>query len=358
MKRLVLFSFFAFVLCLGASLAAAQGWAPGFPVSPLPPPGMPTPLGPGCDPAPCAPMPLMPQCGPMPCGPMPCGPMACGPAGSGGGMAGWQPNQDIGSFKLSTQGSPVQGMFINTLDFTLDGAWIGGSGRIPLACGLRGRAEGRYFIPSTEKCRNDVATLGQFIEAHRDFRSRYSWWILDGSGALDFAPGFSALGGLRYEYFGVALTNPPSVAGFSTPADDGDFKVGFIKPYIGFEFALTSCENGLLVRGIGSPWINAAYRYGMTYDPGVPLRASTNGNSDEAAFYELFVQVGRRISDKLSVGAFAMLNSTCFHGESNFEATLQTIDGLLTEDKTFDADFSRRYFVIGGNVAISFRSFL
>jgi hypothetical protein len=274
-------------------------------------------------------------------------------------MAGWQINQDIGAVKLTTKGSPVIGMFINRLDFSLDGAWVGGSGRVPLACGLRARAEGRYLIPSTEKCRNDVATLGNFIEAHRDFKSRYSWYILDGSGALDFAPGFSALGGLRYEYFGVHLSNPPTVAGFSNSADEGDFKVGFVKPYIGFEFALTSCENGLLVRGIGSPWINAAYRYGMTYDPAVPLRALTNGSSDHAGFCELFVQVGRRISDKLSVGAFAMINTTYFHGESNFEGTLQNVDGtLLSEDNTFDTDFARRYYVIGGNVAISFRSFL
>jgi len=354
MKRFVLFTVFAFVLCLGAGLAAAQGWAPGLPVSPLPPPGMPTPIGPGYGPAPCPPVSPMP-----PCGPIVCGPVACGPVGSGGGIAGWQLNGDFGSFKLSSHGAPVLGMFINKLDFKLDGAWLGASGRIPLSCGLRGRAEGRYFIPSEEKCRNDVATIDGFVEAHRDFRSRYSWYILDGSGALDFAPGFSAVGGLRYEYFGVHLNNPPTVLGFSNSADEGDFKVGFIKPYIGFEFALTSCENGLLVRGIGSPWINAAYKYGMTYDMGGPLRASTNGTSSEALFYELYVQVGRRISDKLSVGAFGMINSTCFHGSSDFEAILLPAGlAAIAEDRTFDSDFSRRYFVIGGNVAISFRSFL
>lgn len=345
MKRLVLMSVYALIIVFGAGFAGAQNWAPGLPMAPLPPPGMPMPMGPGLP----GPGFGQPFCGPMPCGP--------GIDGSGGGMLGLQLNSDVGFLKISTQGLPVFTMYTEKVDVKLEGLWLGGSGRVAVSDGLRVRGEGRYFIPTKENASETVSNFGQFAEAHRNFSAKHSWYILDGSAGLDVAAGLSVLGGLRYEYFGAHLSKPPAVPTFSDPSDEGDFKIGSIKPYIGFEFAWTSCDTGLLIRAIGSPWINCNYRLGMTYQTAFPLHASMHGDSTYATFSEIVVQVGKRLTDKLSVGAFVSVNSMSFHGESTLQATQQD-PVLTTASEKFDADFNRRYFTVGGNAALSFRSFL
>jgi len=272
-------------------------------------------------------------------------------------MLGLQLNSDVGFLKISTQGLPVFTMYTEKVDVKLEGLWLGGSGRVAVSDGLRVRGEGRYFIPTKENASETVSNFGQFAEAHRNFSAKHSWYILDGSAGLDVAAGLSVLGGLRYEYFGAHLSKPPAVPTFSDPSDEGDFKIGSIKPYIGFEFAWTSCDTGLLIRAIGSPWINCNYRLGMTYQTAFPLHASMHGDSTYATFSEIVVQVGKRLTDKLSVGAFVSVNSMSFHGESTLQATQQD-PVLTTASEKFDADFNRRYFTVGGNAALSFRSFL
>jgi hypothetical protein len=363
MKRVVFLMILALVFCLGASAVYSQNWAPGPPpVSAMPQAGIPMPvMGPqgpiqAFDPSCCPP----PPCPPPGCAPVdPCMPMPCGPSrrASLGAMVGWQVSDDIGGIKFSTQGSPSFNMTGQKVNFNLEGVWLGVSGRMELGDCVSGRLEWRHFFPST----THVETITPLAIGPRGVRrfttSRYQWDVVDASVGINVACGLSAIGGFRWDYFSVYMSHPPQVQMLSSTADRGDITINFYEPYIGAEFALQGCDSGIMFRMIGSPWVPSSLKYGMTFGYGgteqeLPwIHDRMNVNSKWASFVEASVYYGKKVSDSITLGAFALVNNVTSHSEGSLSSYRGIPEFDLSEK--FDVDLNRRAYAIGGNLAVA-----
>ncbi len=348
MKRMALFMVCA-VLSICAVNALAQGWAPGpmgapppF-VSPMPPPQLGPQIGMGGSPL-CSPQPMGPICKP------PLGPASVSV------MAGWQPNADPAFVKLSTRGASVLDEFGTSLKFNLEGAWLGVSARLPVRQGITLRAEARnLFSP-----KQNVQTITQLtgLPIGRTFSGYYAWRLIDGSASFEVAPCFSIIGGGRYDYFDVKMTDPGNIPGFSNNGDEADFTVGTVIPYLGFEAAFTGCNSGFLIRAVGTPWMSSYTRYGMTFgDPQglLLIRDSLDGTSIYGNFFEASAHCGRKFGEITTLGAFVGMQALSSHSERPLSGS-RVAPEPLTVAQTFDVDMHRRSFVVGGSASLSFSS--
>lgn len=287
-----------------------------------------------------------------------CMPMPCGPTkrASVGALLGWQVSDDIGGIKFSTQGSPSFNMTGNKINFKLSGLWLGLSGRMELADCVSARLEWRHLFPSDTQ----VETITPLAEGPRGVRrfstSHYQWDVVDASAAVSFACGVSAVAGFRWDTFYVYMSHPPVVSLLSSSADQGDLTINFYEPYIGAEFALQGCDSGIMFRVIGSPWVPSTLKYGMTFGPGTEqelpwIHDRMNLNSKWASFIEASVYYGKKVSDSITLGAFALINDVASHSEG----PLSSYRGVpqLDLSENFDVDLNRRAYAIGGNVAVS-----
>jgi hypothetical protein len=273
------------------------------------------------------------------------------------GLVGWQFNRDLGAVKFSTRGDDLFNKMSTQINFNCEGIWLGGSGRYPVGDSFTVRGEGRYMFNQDNRTTQTITTLGVGASPGvRDFQGYYAAYLIDGSGAFQWAPGLSVIGGLRYDWFGVKLVNPPAIAFFSNNADEGDFKVGSIMPYVGCEFVVSGCNVDLMLRAIGSPWITTEYRFGMTFgDPtGLPqIRDETNASSKYAAFYELSLHGAMAMGSSFTVGAFYSLHTMFAHGESEMQS-VRLAGPVESFTSRYDMDFYRMAHTVGLNGAVAF----
>lgn len=268
----------------------------------------------------------------------------------------------MGSVKFSTRADDLYNKMSTQINFNCEGLWLGGSARYPVGESLTVRGEGRYMLNQDNRATPTITTLGVGVSpGRRDFEGYYSWYLVDGSGSFQWAPGLSVVGGVRYDWFGVKMVNPPGVPFFSSTADQADFAVGSIMPYVGAEFVVSGANVDFMMRAIGSPWISTEYRFGMTFgDTGVPsdpalpaIRDETNGASRSAAFYELSLHGAMAVGCRITVGAFYSLQTMFAHGQSEMISTrLSAPVEQLTAH--YDMDFNRMVHTVGGNAAMAF----
>jgi hypothetical protein len=352
MKRFALVALCFLLSCAGATLTDAQDWSAGMP-GPIfggPPgagiPGLGAPVaGPDCGASMCQPMPPCPK-----------------PPVLFSSYAAWQVNTDSGNIKFSTRESTL--LPLNdagtSVQFNVNGVWVGASARVPFGDWLSGRAEARILIPSTETA-TSVTQIAGAPPVSRDWASgtKFRWGLVDGALALNCTPWFSVLGGLRWDSFSVFLANPPIISLFSTISDESSLTISAIEPYFGFEAAWVGPRSALALKGIGSPWVGTRTIFGMTFgDPtGTRLstRASTDATSKRAAFQELSLSYIFRASCNVNVGAFATVNTLWAHSENDF--TSAQIDGQSLS-QTFDIDLNRTVYMIGGSLSMAFGPFM
>lgn len=348
MKRLALVASCLLLFCAGANYAGAQNWPAGMPGPGFGgPPGVGIPGlgasvgGPGCGTSLCQPVPPCPQTPAL-----------------FGLYAAWQVNSDPGKIKFSTQGTNLMlDESATSIQFNVNGVWVGGSAHVPLGDWLSARAEGRILIPSTETATN-VTQFPAGTPVSRDFSAKHRWGIADGALAINCVPGFSVLGGLRWDSFNVSLTNPPDIPGFSSIFDESGLTISAIEPYLGFEAAWAGNRSALVLKGIGSPWVSTRTIFGATFgDPtGIrtPIRDNTDTVSKRAAFHELSLIYVVKMSCLVNVGAFATVNTLWAHSESDFNST----NGQQTLIQTFDVDLNRTIYMVGGSLSMAFGPFL
>lgn len=284
----------------------------------------------------------------------------CGPSkrASIGAMVGWQFSDDIGGIKFSTQGVPTFNMTGNKINFKLNGLWFGLSGRAELADCVSARVEWRHLFPSDTSV-DTYTPLAQGPRGIRKFStSHYQWDVVDASAAMNVACGVSAIGGFRWDNFSVNMSRPQVVSLLSSAADQGDLTINFYIPYVGAEFAFQGCDSGFMFKVIGTPWVPSSLRYGMTFGPGdvteqeLPwIHDRMNLNSKWASFIEASVYYGKKVSDSITLGAFALINDVASHSEG----ALTSYRGIpeLNLSENFDVDLNRRAYAVGGNVAVA-----
>jgi hypothetical protein len=357
MKRLALVASCLLLFCACANYTDAQNWPAGMPGPGFggPPgvgiPGLGGPPGAGM-PGPCAPV------GGPDCGTSQCQPVAPCPQTPAlfASYAAWQVNSDPGKIKFSTQGTSLMiGEVGTSIQFNVNGLWVGGSARVPLGERISARAEGRFLIPSTETATN-ATQFAAVPPVNRDFSAKHRWGILDGGVAINCIPGFSVLGGLRWDSFNVSLTNPQDIPGFSSIFDQADLTISAIEPYIGFEAAWAGDRSALVLKGIGSPWASTRTIFGATFRDlqGGPIRDNTDTVSKRAAFQELSLNYIVRMSCNVNVGAFAAVNTLWAHSEDAFNST----SGIQTLIQTFDVDLNRTAYMVGGSLSMAFGPFM
>lgn len=359
MKRLALVASCLLLFCAYANYAGAQTWPAG-----MPGPGFGGPPGvgiPGLGGPPGAGMPGLgapgggPDCGASLCQPvLPC-PQT--PA-LFGGYAAWQVTTDPGSIKFSTQGTSLMiGEESTTIRFNVNGVWVGTSARVPLGDWISARAEGRFLIPSTETATN-VTQFAAAPPVSRTFSAKHRWGVIDGALAVNCIPGFSVLGGLRWDSFNVSMATPSDIPGFSSIFDESNLTISAIEPYLGFEAAWAGNRSALVLKGIGSPWVSTRTIFGVTFgDPlgqRAPVRDNTDTMSHRAAFQELSLNYIVRMSCLVNVGAFATVNTLWAHSEGDFNST----NGTQTLIQTFDVDLSRTVYMVGASLTMAFGPFM
>jgi len=272
--------------------------------------------------------------------------------------AAWQVNSDIGKIKFSTQGTPMLlGEEATSLQFNVNGVWVGVSSRVPLGDWLSARAEGRILVPSQEGVTN-VTQIAAAPSVTRTFAPKYRWGIVDGSLAVICSPWLSVIGGLRWDSLYVFMSNPPNIAGFSSSFDESDLTISAIQPYIGFEAAWAGKRSALVLKGSTSPWVSTRVLFGMTFgDPGgaAPIRDDTNALSKRSSFQELSLHYIVRMSSVVNVGAFGSVNMLWSHAESDLNSTQV---GGQTFTQTFDVDLNRTVYMVGGTLSMAFGPFL
>jgi len=242
-----------------------------------------------------------------------------------------------------------------SIQFNVNGVWVGGSARVPLGDWISARAEGRVLIPSTETATN-VTQFAAAPAVSRDFSAKHRWGIIDGGLAINCIPGFSFLGGLRWDSFNVSLTNPSDIPGFSSIFDESGLTISAIEPYVGFEAAWAGNRSALVLKGIGSPWVSTRTIFGVTFHDatGAPIRDDTDTVSKRAAFQELSLSYIVRMSCLVNVGAFAAVNTLWAHSENDFNST----SGVQTLIQTFDVDLNRTVYMVGGSLSMAFGPFM
>lgn len=342
MKQLVLCCCFLIMFACGT--ASAQTWNTG-PMS-APPPIM------GAMPGPeMGVQPLMP-----PCGMGPAFKSCLGPA-SAGFIIGYQPNSDPAQAKFSTRGTPVFGAVGTNLEFNLEGLWLGASIRMPVMECLGLRVEGRALIPTAQSV-STTTQLDTGLPGARAFTTSTVWRLLDGSAQFQFAPNFALVGGVRYDYFDVHMTNPGNIQAFSSNSDEGDFTVGSVIPYLGIEAAWTNCVNGIMLRAIGTPILSTYTTYGLTYGDstgGPSIRDSYSGTPRYATFYEASLNVGRKFGTNITLGGYTSVQAISAHSQREFRSS-RMAPAALDISQTFDLDFNRRSIVFGGTASYGFAS--
>jgi hypothetical protein len=294
-----------------------------------------------------------PDCGASLCQPVPPCPQTPALFGS---YAAWQVTSDPGTIKFSTRGTSLMvGEEATSIQFNVNGVWVGGSARVPLGDWISARAEGRVLIPSTETATN-VTQFAAAPAVSRDFSAKHRWGIIDGGLAINCIPGFSFLGGLRWDSFNVSLTNPSDIPGFSSIFDESGLTISAIEPYVGFEAAWAGNRSALVLKGIGSPWVSTRTIFGVTFHDatGAPIRDDTDTVSKRAAFQELSLSYILRMSCLVNVGAFAAVNTLWAHSENDFNST----SGVQTLIQTFDVDLNRTVYMVGGSLSMAFGPFM
>ncbi len=354
MKRLVLFFMCAlFSICTVS--AVAQGWSPG-PVGAPPPVMCPAP---GCDMGVQPLFPAPPVCGPPMCKP------PLGPA-SFSVFVGWQPNSNPGLVKLTTEGVNLFNKMGTTLNFNYDGLWLGVSGRLPVSRCFNIRVEARNLFTGSNcsngnnnQTVNTTTQLAVGTPGSRTFSAQYVFRVLDGSVAMQLAPCFSVLSGVRWDYFDVHMWNPPNISSFSTTGDEGDLTLSSVIPYLGFESAWTACNSGLLLRAVGTPWIACYPSFGLTFgDPGsLPTIRDTltQQSSKYGTWYEVSLNYGRKFCNAATVGAFVSLQGITSHTETQLSSS-RAIPAALNLSQTFDVDMNRQSWIFGGSASLAFGS--
>jgi hypothetical protein len=352
MKRLVLFLMCA-LISICTSAAVAQGWSPG-------PMGAPPPVmcpAPGCD---VGVQPLFP--GP-PMGPMPMCKPPLGPA-SFSVFVGWQPNSDPGLVKLTTEGIDLFNKMGTSLNLNYDGLWVGVSGRLPVSRCFSLRGEFRNLFTGSNSSNNNqtVNTTTQLAvgtPGSRTFSAQYVFRVLDGSIAMQLSPCLSVLSGIRWDFFDIHMSNPPNISRFSTNGDEGDLTLSSVIPYLGFESAWTSCNSGLMLRAVGTPWIAGYTNFGLTFgDPGgLPTirDALTQQSSKYGTWYELSANYGRKFCNAATVGAFVSVQGISAHTETQL-TSMRAAPASLNIAQTFDVDMNRRSWIFGGSASVAFGS--
>jgi len=276
--------------------------------------------------------------------------------------AAWQVNNDPGTIKFSTRGTSLLPLndVGTSVQFNVNGVWVGSSARVPFGDWVYGRAEARFLIPSTETA-TSVTQIGGAPPVSRDWNSgsKYRWGLVDGALAVNCAPWLSVLGGVRWDSFSLSMSNPSTIPLFSTISDESNLSISAIEPYLGFEAAWVGCRGALVLKGIGSPWVGTRTIFGMTFgDPtGTVLatRESTDTTSKRAAFQELSMSYIFQMSSLVNVGAFATVNTLWAHFENDF--TSAQINGQ-TLTQTFDIDLNRTVYMIGGSLSMAFGPFM
>ncbi|MGO9566759.1 MAG: hypothetical protein ACLP5H_04365 [Desulfomonilaceae bacterium] len=349
MKRLALVASCLLLFCAGANYAGAQNWPAGMPGPGFggPPgvgiPGLGAPVG-------------GPNCGTSLCQPMPPCPQTPALFGS---YAAWQVTTDPGTIKFSTRGAGlVIGEEATSIQFNVNGVWVGASARVPLGDWVSARAEGRILVPSTETATN-LTQFAASLPVSREFAAKHQWGIIDGALAINCIPGFSVLGGLRWDSFNVSLTNPTTIPGFSSIFDESNLTISAIEPYLGFEAAWAGNRSALVLKGIGSPWVSTRTILGVTFgDPigaRTPVRDDTDTISKRAAFQELSLNYIVRMSCLVNVGAFATVNTLWAHSENDVNSA--QVNGTAIS-QTFDIDLNRTIYMVGGSLSMAFGPFM
>ena len=272
----------------------------------------------------------------------------------------WQVNEELGKFKVTSQGEDLFNKTGTSIDLEANGIWVGAASRISWSDLLGVRVEGRYLIPTEDN--KKVGTFTQLAvgnSAGRSFESKLDWALVDGCATLNPVKGFSLLAGVRWDSFYLKLSSPPNIANFSSHADEADLLASSIQAYGGFEWTWAGCDSGILMRVIASPWTFSHFNYGMTFgDPGAafqPIRDYLQCDSKQASFLEIYLSYGFRLSKNMSIAGFGSVSTLNVLCETALDSTEV---GVRSESQPWDIDFQRQNYMLGGNVALAFGSIL
>jgi hypothetical protein len=246
-------------------------------------------------------------------------------------------------------------------DYTVEGIWgqldvpVRSSGPLGLAFGLG------YLFPFRQKSLEAYTlTTGP---GRRVWDADIQLWNVEAALTLNLSCSVMAVAGFRYESLLTNFSDPEEqVAVGGSSEDEADFAFSGYIPFLGVIAERIDVYGARGKAGmVGFPALPGAFEYRETVSesglpgPGNTARMLSNNEFHSGYFFEAFGELAVRVYGT-QMGAFAKYSMA--HGKTTADVNAQvgSIVGpaLRSFHNRFDVNFDRRYWIIGGNVALNF----
>jgi hypothetical protein len=277
-----------------------------------------------------------------------CGEPVC-PAFAPAVYFGWGVPQDRNtSVSLTAQNNGANNVREITVRLPTSGFWLGTALPVCLGENLSFVATGWYLFPGTPGANSneDLYPGGVRNYIANNWTPTFNWWYADGAFAYGWQ-GFSALLGLRYDYYTVSISNPNNNALFGGQ-ERGDITSNAWIPFIGFQSAYTDAVQSMKVRILGIPTILGNGQVGLTTLNGNRFEFNTAGYNG-GNFLEIFGEYTRKFFGASQAGVFARWNTA----RATTSGTGNIVNNAALQD-SYDFVMNRSAWTIGGVFTLDF----
>jgi len=276
-----------------------------------------------------------------------CGEPVC-PAFAPAVYFGWGVPQDRNtSVSLMAQNNGAANVREITVKLPTNGFWLGTALPICLGENLSFVATGWYLFPGTPggNSNEDVGAVRQYLA--NNWTTQFNWWFVDGAFAYGWQ-GFSALLGLRYDYYTVSISDPNNNALFGGQ-ERGDVTSNGWIPFVGFQSAYTDAVQSMKVRILGIPTIVGTGQVALTTINGNRFEFD-NSNYTGGHFFEVFGEYTRKFFGASQAGVFARWNTA----RATTSGTGQILN--IAANDTYNFSLNRSSWTLGGLITLDFNS--
>jgi hypothetical protein len=227
---------------------------------------------------------------------------------------GWLESERGLQFGLETDTPGPVPIDVRSYDLNIPtrGVWFGAAFNFPVREKITVVGRGWYLVPSNKTADGQII-LGFPVRESQESTDT-NWWYIDALAAYSLVPGFSVVGGVRYEHLQNTLKSrewegfPPA---FVTGESDLDF-ANWI-PLFGLVCSAGAGPSSLSVSALFTPvfWSEVEGRMGFTAPApltGGPGVVEVTDTVTKGYFYELMAEYSAEPRSDVRIGAFARLS--------------------------------------------------
>lgn len=278
-------------------------------------------------------------------GPTGCGETLYAKTGTLSLYAGWMEHREGTRFTLDDGNVAAFNLISVQEQYPNRGLWLGIADSVDLGSGLSFIGSGWYLVPSSASSRQHIDLVG--FPAARSWQTDNRWWFADGLFALGRSGSFSALAGLRYDYFTTRFKNPFD-SDFGGPDAHSDVIATTWIPLLGAQYGYAGPSSSLLVRAVGTPVIFGYIKF-LDSD-GIGTRLEERGRWSRGYFLEFFGEYSKKLGLG-SLGVFARWNLA--EGRAA-NANVERDVSPPPPSTTYNLSFNRLSWTLGGSLSLDF----